>query len=78
MSARNRPPYRTSSTLGVADALAEHMRLSREHKALMRKVAELRDARKSGEARKAMQRTEAVYEQLKALESTMRRVGPGD
>jgi hypothetical protein len=54
------------------------MRLSREHKALMRKVAELRDARKSGEARKAMQRTEAVYEQLKALESTMRRVGPGD
>jgi hypothetical protein len=78
MSARNRPPYRTNSTLGVADALAEHMRLSREHKALMREVAELRDARKSREARKAMQRTEAVYEQLKALESTMRRVGPGD
>ena len=75
MPARNRPPHRTYSTLGVADALAEHMRLSREHKALMREVVELRDARKIREARKAMQRTEAVYEQLKAPESTMGRSG---
>jgi hypothetical protein len=44
----------------------------------MREVAELRDTRKIREARKAMQRTEAVYKQLKALESTMRQVGPGD
>jgi hypothetical protein len=51
MAARNRPPRRPR-TLDVADALREHIALSREHAALMREVAELRDAGKIGEARR--------------------------
>lgn len=72
MHASHGSPKPTSGTrraLGVADALQEHMALSREHDALMREVAELRDAGKIGEARRLMKKTEAVYGQLKALES---------
>jgi hypothetical protein len=65
MAARNRPPPR-AAILGVTDALREHMALTREHKALMREVAELRDAGKVGEARRLMKKTEAVYGELRS------------
>jgi hypothetical protein len=44
----------------------------------MREVAELREAGKIREARQAMQKTEEAHRRLKALESKMRPVGPGD
>ena len=54
------------------------MALSREHKALMREVAELRDAGKIADARRLMKKAETTYDRLKALESKMRLVSPGD
>jgi response regulator RpfG family c-di-GMP phosphodiesterase len=68
---------RRSNVLGVAEALAKHMALSREHEELMRDVAELHNAGKIGAARRVMKRTEVVYERLKALETKMRPLGAG-
>lgn len=65
------------SALPIADVLAEHMRLSAEHKALMQEVAELRDAGKIGDARRAFKKTEAVHAQLRVIEDRMRVRGPG-
>lgn len=73
MVARNRPHH-----LGVADTLQEHMRLVAEHTALMLEVAELRDAGKIGDARRAFKKTEAVHAQIRAIEERMRVRGPGD
>jgi hypothetical protein len=76
VAARSRPSRRRTAP-GVAGALQEHLALSREHEALMREVAELRDAGKVGDARQLMKKTEAVCGRLKALESQMRPAAPG-
>ena len=78
MTARNRPPRRRPDTFSVADALRDHIALTKEHRALMHDVAELRDAGKIAAARHLMKKTEKVYGQLEALERKMRQVGPGD
>jgi len=78
MAARNRPPRRHASNLGVTDVVRKHMALSRKREVLMRRVAELRDAGKIDEALQLMKRTEAVHERITALESKMRPFNPYD
>lgn len=48
---------RLMSMLPIADVLKEHMALTREHKSLMRQVAELRDIGKTAAAQRLMKRT---------------------
>lgn len=65
-----------TSALPIADVLAEHMRLTAEHRELARQVAELIAAGKIAEATRLMEKTEAVYAELQKLEQASKPKGP--
>lgn len=65
-----------TSALPIAEALAEHMRLTAEHRELARQVAELIKTDKFAEAKRVMEKTEAVYAQLQKLEQAWKPKGP--